>query len=97
MRQQNDPDRANSRRCDRADELSEEQSSKKQGRKRSRHDHTVDDEQPSKRPRCNGKDSSFSSRKTSYTADAIPTGRSMRGRKLASDGKPELTSGKDEM
>ena len=78
MRQQNDSDRANGRSCDRADEPSEEQSSKIQGRKRSRRDDTVDDELPSKRSRYNGKDSTFSSRKTSYTADATPTRRSMR-------------------
>ena len=97
MRQQNDSDRANGRSCDRADELSEEQSSKKQGRKRSHRNDAVDDELPSKRPRYNGKDSSFSFRKTSYTANAIQTGKSMRGRKLASDGKPGMTSGKDEV
>ena len=101
MAQNSDTDRVNGRSCDRADEVSEEQSFEKEERKRSRNDETVDNEIPSKRPRYDGQDSSFSARMTPNTADAIPAGRSqesvtaasrvVRGRKLAS-GKPGLTT-----
>ena len=99
---ENATDRASGRSCDGATELSEEQKPEKQERKHSRHDDTVDEELPSKRPRYDGQGSSFSTRKTPRIADAIPTERSqnsrtaasrgVRGRKLAS-GKPELTTG----
>ncbi|KAH7317404.1 hypothetical protein BKA65DRAFT_483624 [Rhexocercosporidium sp. MPI-PUGE-AT-0058] len=94
--------RVNGRSCDRADELSKEQSSEKQERKRGRHDDTVDDELPSKRPRYDGQRSSFSPRKTPNTADRTPTRRSQKSRTTASkvvkrkkpaSGKPGLTTG----